>query len=107
MSGHGGFNLRVRNRGFTGNQVRRLHDLAGLAEPALRHFKFAPRELNRMGALRMQPFDGDDFRAFERPHGNLTSTRRGATHVYRAGTTLGDATAEFGAGQIQQITQVP
>ena len=60
VAGHCVGDVLVGRSGLLFQESRGLHDLAGLAVAALRHTKIAPRDLHRMLALRVEPFDGDN-----------------------------------------------
>ena len=81
-------------------QRRRRHDLAGLAEAALRHVERRPGPLHRMRRVARQSLDGDD--AVGRLH--VADAHRAGAHdlavdVNGAGAALRDAAAVFGAGE--------
>ena len=68
VSNHGVHDLLVGGSRIGLEQRRRLHDLPGLAVAALRHAEIAPGNLNRMLALRVEAFDGDDSFAADVAH---------------------------------------
>src|ERR1043166_3083515 len=89
-------------------QCRGGHDLAGLAIAALRHVDREPRLLHRMRTVGRKPFDRDDL------VGRLYVTeadRAGALHLAvdmdRACAALGDAAAEFRAGETDLLPDHP
>src|SRR3546814_13429091 len=62
--------LLVAGAGRCRQQRGRLHDLAGLAEAALRHVHVAPGDLDRVVAVGRQAFDGGEGGALRvRPRG--------------------------------------
>ena len=84
-----------------------LHDLAGLAEPALRNVQLPPRLLHGVIAGRMQAFDGRDLAADHVGHrgdagaDGLLVDDHGACAAQRL------ATAVFRAGQAGLIAEEP
>ena len=93
--------------GFFGEQLRRLHDLAGLAVAALRHFLGDPGLLQRVRGIRRQALDGDDLLAGDRAHIGLAGALRGAVDVDGAGAAQAGAAAVFGAGQSDVVADRP
>ena len=70
-------------------QRRRLHDLPGLAVAALRHLFGDPGALERMVALRIKTFDGDDF--FARGGGRSVICRC-SRMTHNSGVSFGTST---------------
>src|SRR5213593_3263084 len=83
------------------------HDLARLAEAALRYAELDPRLLTRMAAVVRQPLDGGD--PGERRHADVGDARaRGAPiEMDRTGTALRDAAAELRPLEAQNVAQDP
>jgi len=84
-----------------------LHDLAGLAEAALRHVDLAPGLLHRMIAGRVQALDGRD-----RPSGHVGNRGdAGADSLlvdhHSAGTAQRLAATVLGARQSHLVTEKP
>ena len=96
-----------RRPGRRRQQRRGRHDLPGLAVAALRHIDLLPRDLQRMRAVRGQPFERRDRRVGGGRHRRLAGANRAAAHVHGAGAALSDAAAELRALQIQHIANDP
>src|SRR5260370_42035434 len=99
IAGHRIGDVAVARRRFLFEQGRGLHDLPGLAVAALRHAEIAPRDLDRVCALRVEPLDGHDLLAADVGHHDAAGAYRLAVEMHRAGAAERDATAEFRAGQ--------
>jgi hypothetical protein len=101
-------NVGIRRLRDLRQQGRSRHDLSGLTVTALHHIKFGPGLLHRVRTVEGQALDGQDFLpvGHGRGRGNARTQRR-AIDVHRAGTALGHATTELGAGQVRNITQDP
>src|SRR5215475_3402902 len=95
VTGHRGSDLIVGRFRVLGQKCRRLHDLAHLAEAALRDIHLTPRLLDRVIAGRVEAFDGRDLTADD------------IVHRGDAGAAKRLAAAEFGAGQPYFVTQIP
>src|SRR5579871_6379673 len=96
---HGRVDVVVGRMRVLLEQRRSLHDLAGLAVSALRDVVVAPRYLERVIALRVEPFDGGDRLAARVAHRRLAGAHRVAVEVDRARAAGCDAAAEFRPGQ--------
>src|SRR3979411_2124424 len=95
IAGHRIGDVLVARRGFLLEQGRGLHDLAGLAVAALRHAEIAPRDLDRVRALRVEPFDGHDLLAADVGHRDAAGAHGLAIEMHRAGAAERDAATEF------------
>src|SRR5579871_1106141 len=84
-----------------------LHDLAGLAEAALRHVFLAPRFLHRVIAGRVQSLDGRDLASGDIGHRRDAGANRLLVDNHGAGAAQRLATAEFRAGQSGLVAQIP
>src|ERR1051325_431225 len=104
---HGGVEVLVAGMGILREQGRRGHDLTGLAVAALRHVFLDPGLLDRVAAIRRQPFDRRDALAGHSGDGQDAGTGRDAVQMHRAGAALGDAAPELGAGESERIAQDP
>lgn len=104
---HGAVNVLV-GRLWVGLQQRDgLHDLPRLAVAALRNVELDPGLLNGVKTVRAYSFDGDDFRAV---HGAQRSDARAdglAIPVDSAGAAQGHTAAELGAGEPDDIPEIP
>src|SRR5438132_6185621 len=85
--------------GILGEELCRLHDLAGLAVAALRHLFRDPGFLQRMRRIRRQAFDGHGFLAGDRAHIDLAGTLRRPVDVDCAGAAETGTAAVFGTRQ--------
>ena len=86
----------------------RRHDLAGLAIAALDHFHVEPGLLHPGAVGRFADgLDRGDCPLADRADRQEAGTHRLALEMDRAGAALGDAAAELGAGQAQDIAQDP
>jgi hypothetical protein len=84
-----------------------LHDLAGLAEPALRHIYLPPSLLNWMFAVGAQAFDGRDALSVRLAQRRLARPDRDAVKVHRAGTADAGTAPEFRSGEVQFVPHKP
>src|SRR5882757_1356511 len=107
IAGHRVVDVLVARRGFLFEQCRGLHDLAGLAVAALRYTEIAPRDLNRVFALRVEAFDGHDLLAADVGHRHAAGAHGLAVEMHRAGAAERNAAAEFRAGQSKLVAQIP
>jgi len=107
VTGHRGSDLIVGRFRVLGQKCRRLHDLAHLAEAALRDIHLAPRLLNRVIAGGVEAFDGRDLPADDIVHRCDAGTYRLFVDHHGAGAAKRLAAAEFGAGQPYFVTQIP
>src|SRR5215470_8486154 len=86
----------------------RGHDLPGLAVPALRHVERRPGLLHGVGAVRRQPFDGDDpIRGLDAADGEDAGAHDLIVDVHRASAALRDAAAILGSRQADLLTDDP
>src|SRR3954465_10542613 len=76
VAGHRIHDVLVGRSGLRLEQGGGLHDLPGLAVAALRHTEIAPRDLNRMLALRVETFDGGDGLAADVRHRHAAGAHR-------------------------------
>ena len=83
------------------------HELAGLAEPALRNCFGEPGLLQLVRACVGQPLDRGDLAACSRRYRRCTRSHRLSTDVDGACATQADAAAPLGSGEAQQIAQNP
>src|SRR6185295_516029 len=74
---------------------------------ALRHVDLLPRDLQRVLAIRRQPFERRHLLAGDGRDGRLAGTDRAAIEVHRAGAAQAGAAAELGAFQVEDITDDP
>src|SRR3546814_15532673 len=84
-----------------------LHDLAGLAEAALRHVHVAPGDLDRVVAVRRQTLDGGDRGIGGLRHGGQAAPHRAAVEVPGAGAAEAGAAAVLGAAEAEPVAEVP
>src|ERR1700757_4244573 len=84
-----------------------LHDLAGLAVTALGNVDFHPCGLDGLESGGAEIFDGADFGPGRALHGGDAGTDRLAVLVDGAGSTEGHAAAELGAGEAEDVAEVP
>src|SRR3954454_19656243 len=85
IAGHRIGNVFIRRCGLLLEQGRALHDLAGLPVAALRHAEIAPRDLDRVCTLRVEPFNGHDVLARDIGHRNAAGAYGLAVEMHRAG----------------------
>ena len=104
---HRAIDVRVARLRRRRQQRRGRHDLARLAVAALRDVDLLPRDLQRMRAVRRQPFERRDRRVRRRRHRRLAGAHRAAAQVHRARAALPDAAAELGALQVQDVANHP
>ncbi len=97
---HGFVDVAVGGTRMFCKQSGSRHNLSSLAVSALRNIDLAPRQLQRMGAVRGQALNGGNFLVGgggnwceARPHGL-------AAQVNRAGPALADSTAVLGSMQV-------
>ena len=107
VAGHGLADLVARGFWIVHQQRRRLHDLAGLAEAALRDVELAPGLLYRVIAGRVQPFDGGDVAAGGVGNRGDAGAHRLLVDDDGAGAAQRLAAAEFGAGQPDLVADEP
>jgi hypothetical protein len=107
VAGHALDDVLIGQVRLRGDHRRRLHDLAALAEAALRHVQLAPRDLDRMVAIRAQPFDGGDLDALGVSHRDEAGSRRLAVDMHGAGAAEPGAAAIFGPGETKFVAQIP
>jgi len=88
-------------------QSERAHDHSGLAVTALRCIEFFPGDLDRMAAIRREPFDRRDSFADGHVRGNAAGSNRLTIDMHRARAALPDATAELRARQADVIADHP
>src|SRR3954469_10732043 len=91
VAGHRVHDVLVGRSGLRLEQGGGLHDLPGLAVAALRHAEIAPRDLNRMLALRVEAFDGGAGLAADVPPRPAEGAPRFPVHMPRAGASHRDA----------------
>src|SRR4029450_2240311 len=103
------FPIDVAVRGVSGacQQGRHRHDLAGLAITALRHIVLDPGTLDRMLTVWRQTLNRDNVTIEHGADRQHARARRPSIHMYRAGTTLRDATPVFRAGEGGVIAREP
>src|ERR1700678_2603558 len=104
---HYGVDVAVAGVGIILQQRSSLHDLSRLAVPALGNLKLKPRCLQRMLALRIEPFDSCDFRAGDRAKRRDARARGASFHMDRAGTAKTNPAAEFGACETKLVADYP
>src|SRR5882757_1199779 len=88
-------------------QVGRAHDLTGLTVAALRYPLGQPSFLERMAGVRRQPFDRGYRLACDVRHLRLAGERALAIDVHHAGAAQTRAAAEFGAGELEALSDHP
>src|SRR2546430_16688312 len=88
------------------SQRGRLHDLTGLAVPALGYVVGDPGCLQRMVACRAEPLDRR-HRAFYGAARQHARALRDAVDVHGTGPAQGHATAELGPGESDHVTEDP
>jgi len=88
-------------------QRERAHNHSGLAVAALRRIELLPGDLDRMVAIRRDPFDRGDFFAGRHARRNAAGSDRLTIDVHRAGAALPDAAAELGSRQADVIADHP
>src|SRR3546814_9992427 len=98
--------LLVAGAGRCRQQRGRLHDLAGLAEAALRHVHVAPGDLDRVVAVGRQAFDGGEGGALRVRPRALAAPHRLAVEVHGAGAAEPGAAAVLGAGEAELVPEV-
>src|SRR5580704_10146778 len=107
VPGHYGVYVAVTGGGIIFEQRGCLHDLSRLTVPALRNLKLKPCRLQRMLALRIEPFDRRDLRPSDGAKRGDARSRRASFHVHRAGAAKTDPAAEFGAGETDLVADYP
>jgi hypothetical protein len=105
IAGHALDDLLIGQARISGDHGRRLHDLAALAEAALRHIQLAPRDLHGMVAIRAQAFDGRDLDALGIGHRDDARPCRLAIEVHGAGAAKTGPAAVFAPGQPEYVSQ--
>src|ERR1041385_5761572 len=100
-------NIVVGGLRVLGEQRDGRHDLAGLAEPALRHAELDPGALHRMIAGGRQSLDRRDRVAGSAAERRDARADGAAVEVHRAGTAQRLAAAELGAGEAEHVAQHP
>src|SRR5262245_52995315 len=104
---HVGDDLLTRRPPGLRQQLRSLHDLAGLAVAALRHLLGNPGLLQRMVRAGRQALDSGDLLAAHLVHRHLAGAHRSAVNMDCAGAAETRATSEFGARELQVFAHHP
>src|SRR5262245_49620890 len=104
---HARDDLLIARRGVLRQQGGGLHDLAGLAVPALRDLQFDPGSLDRMRVARIEALDGGDGGVADVAERDRTGPHCLSVDVDGAGPALGDAAAELGSGEPQLLADHP
>ena len=107
VAAHRLVDVLVAGRRVRGQQRGRAHDLARLAEPALRHRQLDPGLLQRVIAVRGQALDGGDRLARRAGQRHHAGPHRLAVEVHGAGAAERLAAAVLGAGEAEEIAQRP
>src|SRR5215471_1108399 len=84
-----------------------LHDLAGLAIPALRHIEGAPRFLHRVIALRIEPLDRRHRSPANILHGRDAGARGFTVDMNSASAAQGDTATVFCSREAELVSQIP
>ena len=80
-----------------------VHDLAGLAIPALGYVVLDPGLLQRMRSIFREPLDGGDWLVANRRYRYGAGTDRTTVQMNRAGATLSDPAAKLGPYEVEMI----
>src|SRR6516164_7624298 len=86
---------------------RGLHDLPGLAIPALRDIQCAPSLLHRMVTVAVGPLDRYHHTSIDITDSGGAGTGGLAVDMHRAGAAQGHAAAIFCSGETDLVPQVP
>jgi hypothetical protein len=105
--GEVGVDFRVGRIGEVLQERDRGHALSRVAVTALRHVFRDPGALHRVAVVRREAFAGRDLGAVERADRHRARAHRSAVEMHGARAALGDAAAEFGAGQADDVAQHP
>ena len=106
--GHGFVDVGIGGFGFSGQESRSCHEHATLAVAALRDLLFNPSLLQSTGFVGCaQRFDGFDVGSCNTGHRGDARSDGLAVFVDGAGTARCDATTEFGAGEVEGVSQNP
>src|SRR5437899_2508212 len=88
-------------------QRSRLHNLSGLAVPALRHLQIHPGLLQRMVAIGRESFDGGDSLARYRRDRRLTGAHGETLQMYGTSAAHPGAATIFRAGKFEVLAHHP
>src|SRR5262245_12839022 len=95
---HRGVDIGVGRIRTSLQQGERAHNHPGLAIAALWRIEFLPGDLDRMVAIRRDPFDSGDSLADSRGRKHAAGSNRLTIDMHRARAALPDAAAELGPG---------
>src|SRR5947199_1621669 len=104
---HGGVDVRVGRLRVLGEERGGLHDLPRLAIAALGHLLGDPRDLQRVLALGVQPFDRRDLLASGLGERDLARAHGIAVQVHGARAALRHAAAELRPRHPQALPKYP
>src|SRR5262249_51122712 len=107
IAAHDGVDVLVARVGKILEQRCGLHDLSGLAIPALRCLRLNPGLLQRMLTVRVEPLDRRDRRVRHRAERRDAGADRASINVHSACAAHADATAEFRALESDLIADDP
>src|SRR5262245_40600255 len=107
VTAHDGVDVLVGRVGKILEQCCGLHDLSGLAIPALRCLRLNPGLLQWMLTVRVEPLDRRDRRVRHRAERRDAGADRASINVHRACAAHADATAEFRALESDLIADDP
>src|SRR5215469_3586180 len=104
---HPVIDILVRRMRRRREQIKRLHDLPGLAVSALRDVYLGPRLLHRMRTMGRNTFNRRDVRAFQLAHRLLTRPHRCPVVQHRPCPAQSHPTSKFCPGQSENVAQIP
>src|SRR5947207_6163305 len=107
VAAHRAVDLILRRIFGRREQRRGLHDLTGLAIPALRNVEGTPGFLHRMHPVRIESLDRCHGTPIEVIYRSDAGARSLAVDMHRASAAQRCTAAVFGSGQLKLISQVP